>query len=386
MKSFGMERLVRWLPDLVISAIVLVMLFQLWRWGRETSTQGRRTPRGVDLLPIVAAGYILLSVAMKSSRIGDYLDTWWRSWIRAGGLILGFLVIGTFVSAFLWRRMPSFQPERRRLLVTTRAALFAAPVAVAGFGIFVERNHFHLREVDLPIRGLPRDLSGLRLVQISDIHLSPFLSERDLAYVVEMANETNADVALVTGDLISNPGDPVEACLRRLSHLRSPNGIWGCMGNHEIYARVSDYAAIRGAQFGIRFLRSENVCLRFGQATLNLAGVDYQRRDEKYLVGAEELLQPGAVNVLLSHNPDVFPVAARQGFHAVLSGHTHGGQVSVEILSQQVNVARFFTPFVYGLYSLSGSSIYVTRGIGTIGMPIRLGAPPEVALIRLCAT
>jgi predicted MPP superfamily phosphohydrolase len=107
---------------------------------------------------------------------------------------------------------------------------------------------------------------------------------------------------------------------------------------------------------------------------------------EPYLVGAGRLLKPGCYNILLSHNPDVFPVAARQGFPLTLSGHTHGGQITVEILHQYVNVARVFTPYVYGLYREGGAAIYVTRGIGTVGVPARLGAPPEVAVIRLCAT
>ena len=94
-------------------------------------------------------------------------------------------------------------------------------------------------------------------------------------------------------------------------------------------------------------------------------------------------MAPGAVNVLLSHNPDVFPVAAHQGYNLLLAGHTHGGQVSVEILDQDINPARFFTPFVYGLYRSGGAAAYVTRGIGTIGIPARIGAPPEISLLRL---
>ena len=90
--------------------------------------------------------------------------------------------------------------------------------------------------------------------------------------------------------------------------------------------------------------------------------------------------------MLLSHNPDVFPVAAAQGWQVTLAGHTHGGQVNVELLGGQYNVMRFFTPYVYGLYREGTSSIYVSRGLGTVGAPIRLGAPPEVNLIRLCAT
>jgi hypothetical protein len=89
-------------------------------------------------------------------------------------------------------------------------------------------------------------------------------------------------------------------------------------------------------------------------------------------------------NLLLSHNPDVFPVAAAKGFDLTLSGHTHGGQINFEILGRNLNITDFFTPYTKGLYTQPTSSIYVTSGLGTIGMPVRLGAPPEITLIRLC--
>ncbi|MEO7654029.1 MAG: metallophosphoesterase, partial [Bryobacteraceae bacterium] len=81
--------------------------------------------------------------------------------------------------------------------------------------------------------------------------------------------------------------------------------------------------------------------------------------------------------------PDVFGVAARQGFDLTIAGHTHGGQVTVEILHQTLNVARFITPYVYGQYRLGSAALYVSRGIGTIGLPVRIGAPPEISLLRL---
>jgi predicted MPP superfamily phosphohydrolase len=211
------------------------------------------------------------------------------------------------------------------------------------------------------------------------------LSERELARAVAMANETHAHVALVTGDMISFHRDPLDACLRHLAGLRADAGIYGCLGNHEVYANAEDYATAQGARLGIRYLRSQAVQLKFGGATMNLAGVDYQSfRQRPYLKGAEKMVAPGILNVLMSHNPDVFRKAARQGYDLTIAGHTHGGQVRVEILRQDLNVARFFTRYVDGLYQERGRSIFVSRGIGTIGMPARLGAPPEVALLRLC--
>ncbi len=106
---------------------------------------------------------------------------------------------------------------------------------------------------------------------------------------------------------------------------------------------------------------------------------------QPYLTGAERLRLPGLVNILLSHNPDVFPVAAAKGFDFTIAGHTHGGQVDVEILHRHMSVARYYTRFVRGLYRIGPSSMYVSCGLGTIVAPIRLGAPPEVSLLTLRA-
>jgi predicted MPP superfamily phosphohydrolase len=91
-------------------------------------------------------------------------------------------------------------------------------------------------------------------------------------------------------------------------------------------------------------------------------------------------------NLLLSHNPDVFPVAVKQGFDLTISGHTHGGQINIDLLGDNINIADLVTPFTKGGYHLERSSLYVNSGLGTIGVPVRLGAPPEVTLITLCNT
>jgi predicted MPP superfamily phosphohydrolase len=136
----------------------------------------------------------------------------------------------------------------------------------------------------------------------------------------------------------------------------------------------------------MNFLRHEAASLKFGDHRINIVGVDYQPRDTVYLENVEELISKDSFNLLLSHNPDVFPVAARKGFDLTLAGHTHGGQINVEILGENLNVADFFTPYTKGLYTLGGSSVYVNSGLGTIGMPVRIGAPPEITLIRLCSS
>jgi predicted MPP superfamily phosphohydrolase len=290
------------------------------------------------------------------------------------------------VFRLLLRNLPAgYAPGRRRAIRTAAAVAMSAPAVFSGYGAFIGRTRYRVREVDLPIPGLHPDLEGIRIAQISDLHVSPYLSVREAGRVVDMTNELRPQLTLVTGDLITGFGDPLDAALTELGRLRADAGVLGCLGNHEAYAECEEYTTAQARRRGVVFLRQEAHRLRWGNGVLNVAGVDFQsfRRKNLYLRDADRLIAPGVSNLLLSHNPDVFPLAVRQGYDAVVSGHTHGGQVTVEILNQTLNLARFYTPYVAGLYRLDGRSCYVTAGIGTIGMPVRMGAPPEITLLRL---
>lgn len=385
------ELLARNLPDLIVLSIVVLIQFTgAMLVLRGPARDARPWIRwGVAVLTALSSAAVLLAVSMRAIRVAKYFPEWWLSWGRAGLVIWSLLSICLFMALAISRLLPPPRKQdgasRRRFLHTARSALFAGPAAMIGYATFIERTNIRLREQTIRIPGLHPDLEGLRLVQLSDIHMSPFLSARELHHAVALANETKAHIALVTGDLITGPGDPVDACLAGLARLRADAGVFGCLGNHEVYARAEDYVTDRGRLVGMNFLRQAHTPLQFGSRKVNLAGVDYQPKRTPYLVGAEELIEPGALNILLSHNPDVFPVAARMGYDLTISGHTHGGQVRVEILREDLNIARFYTPFVDGLYRRGASLIFVSRGIGTIVLPARLGSPPEVALLRLTA-
>ena len=375
---------------------VFIIIFTQWHMSRQVLAAAgrRRSRRSVTVARrAMVVFYVLISAAFALSF--SFLVSRYKLPATASQVAGAVAQIWLFSSTagyvayrsvqILGRKLggPAFDSSRRRMLNATGNALLAAPFAVVAYGALVERLDFHVREVEIPVPHLPDGLQGLRLLHLSDIHLSAFLSERDLARVIDSANELRPHLALVTGDLITAAGDPLEACLRQLARLRTDAGILACMGNHEDYAMIENLAEREGARLGIPFLRGRAQTLRFGGAALHVAGVDYQRTGRPYLKGAGRLVLPGAYNVLLSHNPDVFPVAVEQGYDLMLAGHTHGGQVTVEILHQPINAARFFTPFVYGLYRRRAAAGYVTRGIGTIGVPVRFGAPPEIALLRL---
>lgn len=306
-------------------------------------------------------------------------------------------------------------PGRRYLFKTATAAAGAGPFFCAMYGFAAERLNYQIRRVEIPVANLPGALDGLKIVQLSDIHLSGYMPREQVRRAVDMANELGGDLAVVTGDFITGAGDPLADCVEEIRRLAAPLGIYGCNGNHEIYAKAEDAAQALFAQAGMKLLRHQNAQLTFRGAPLNLIGVDYQRerspkgRRIQTLAGVEPLVRRDMPNILLSHNPNSFHRAAELGIELSLAGHTHGGQVQVEILDHRLSPARFFTDYIAGLYQrplfLSSSaerfssspesagrkeeaargysSLYVNRGLGTVGAPVRLGVPPEISLLTL---
>jgi len=308
--------------------------------------------------------------------------------------------------------------ERRHFLQTATYAAGALPFVMVGYGFLIGRQNYRVQEVAVPLATLPEALDGLRLLQLTDVHASAYMPVAEIRRVAGLAKEVEADLVLHTGDFITSRGDPLEAAIHELSVVEGRYGSFGCLGNHEIYAGAEDYTTEMFARRGVLILRGRNTELEINGAKLNLIGVDYQRQPRRlepevdaqgrilfrqwaanFLKGVERLVRPGMPNILLTHNPNPFVRAAELGIDLTLAGHTHGGQVQVEILDTRWSPARFITPFISGLYERRpvpsdqrpvGRSktcfLYVSRGIGTIAAPVRLNAPPEITLLTLRRT
>ncbi len=337
--------------------------------------------------------------------VGNWVVATSRVWLIAS--FLGFLVvISVGVLEFLSKpTLYAFPPAQRERIDQSRRAFFryaayalgGIPFLATTYGFAAGRLRYRVEKVDVPIANLPKSLDALRIVQISDVHFGTFMPQADLRRAVEMANELNADLAVLTGDFINDGNDSLEQCIRELSRLRAPLGVWGCNGNHEIYAEAEDRAQELFQRYGMRLLRQQNEQLEWHGGKLNLIGVDYQRQrtlsgeQRQMLHSVQALVRRDMPNILLSHNPNSFYRAAELGIELSLAGHTHGGQIQVEILDRRLNPARFMTNFVAGLYELPMANgagrksffLYVNRGLGTFGIPVRLGVPPEITLLTL---
>ena len=261
-------------------------------------------------------------------------------------------------------------------------ALLAA-LAVAGAGAALSLHQRpRIRRRDVEIEGLPEAFDGYRIVQISDLHCGPFASGRRVARWVEAANRLEPDLIAVTGDLIASGHAFVDVVARALAGLRARDGVFAAMGNHDYFGNGEAMVdALEAA--GLTVLRNRGLELRRGAGSIYLAGVDdtWSRRQD--LPRALSARPPGMPAVLLAHDPALFPEAAEHRVDLVLSGHTHGGQVAVPLLARKLNLARLITRFTNGVYKSGTSTLYVNRGLGTTGPPVRLAVAPEIAVLTL---
>jgi len=285
---------------------------------------------------------------------------------------------------------------RRRFLEQAGVAVSAVPFVAAAYGLLYGRLDVEVTRPRIGLGRLPKAFEGFRIAQLSDFHISPFMTADEIRRCVTIADGLKADLVVLTGDYVADDPAAQGEVVQALAGLRAPCGVFGCLGNHEIYTETEDSITRLFAAEGIRILRQERAAIQSRREMLNLIGVDYQQarfsRDhdghlvDRYLEGSEKLVMPDMVNILLSHNPNTFDRAAQLGIDLTLAGHTHGGTLSLGFVHRGLSLARVETPYVSGWYEKLGGQLYVNRGIGTTGPPIRLGARPEITLLELART
>jgi predicted MPP superfamily phosphohydrolase len=288
---------------------------------------------------------------------------------------------------------PLLSPQRRRFLEQSALAVTAAPFVAGTYGLFYGRLNLKVTHERIRLPRLPRAFDGFRIVQLSDIHIGPFMTSKEVRKYVAIANAENADLVALTGDFITWDPSTQQAAVDALAGVKAPFGVLGCLGNHELWTGTEDSITRLFAARGVRILRHTRAPIHLHGETLNLLGVDFQTRTHMahrgegvvrtYLEGIEPLLMPDTANILLSHNPNTFDRAAELGIDFSIAGHTHGGQLSLEFISPDLSPSRLITPYVRGLFRKPGGQLYVNRGIGTIFVPIRFEAPPEITVYQL---
>jgi uncharacterized protein len=320
---------------------------------------------------------------------------WWVGSVGCAVMLFGYNLFRRFILSSKHAPAAPPEPGRRDFLRKGLGMAVAAPFLVSGYGVLLERRRFELEHFDVPIGGLSSALAQFSVVQLTDIHMGPFMPPEELAQYVEAVNRLQPDVVALTGDFVTGNQDEVAPCVETLARLKSRYGVFACLGNHDIHAGVVT-SLIRGfADKGIRTLRNDSVTLRVGDSKIALLGIDDLMRGQPDLrrALAAEQKDPTEVKILLSHRPEIFPTAARSGVDLVLSGHYHGGQVKLLPEPGSLSIARFLTPYAEGFFRLPGATkiteepkdgnLFVGRGVGITGLPIRINCPPQIAHLRL---
>ncbi len=281
---------------------------------------------------------------------------------------------------------------RRRFLRACAVGAAGLACSTTAYAALVEPEETDVERVPINLARLPEAFGGLKIAQLSDLHYGPFTGAREIGAAADQVNALSPDLIVITGDFITSPTlerrdtKPIMnagLCAQVLSRLRAPLGVFACLGNHDVTVDPDHISEVLQG-VGVPVLRNRNVSLERGGARVWLAGVDDalegNPRMDRSLAGIPE---QDAV-ILIVHEPDFADEASRHAVDLQLSGHSHGGQVRIPLLGSPY-LPPLARKYPYGYYRVGRTQLYTNRGIGTIGLPLRLDAPPEVTLFTLRA-
>lgn len=272
--------------------------------------------------------------------------------------------------------------SRRTLLrqLTALAAISSTSPALAR-----ERKQKLLVErVEIQVPGLPPAMDGFRIAQLSDLHLEPFTTEEDILQSVQVCNSLKADMVALTGDFVTHTARPAPKVAEILGQLNAPHGVYASLGNHDFQSGAPEVIQAL-TERKIPVLRNETRRIHTDHGTLFLGGFDsayVNRPDVRKTLQDWKQSQP---LVLMMHEPDAADTIAAAGVKALqISGHTHGGQLVFRGKTpMSLRRAKFGKKYLAGHYEVAGLQMYVNRGIGCVGLPLRIGCPPEVTELTL---
>lgn len=288
---------------------------------------------------------------------------------------------------------------RIRFLSQVGLALAAIPFSSVLYGLTKGRSNFNVARVRVDAKGLPKEFDGLRIVQISDMHLGSYHVGSDIVqHGIDLINAEEPDLILFTGDLVNDFAEEAEPWLEQLKGLKARLGKYSILGNHD----YSDYAQwpsagekarnlerLKGhhATMGFRLMLDENLRIEQDGAHFALIGVqNWGTRFQQYgdLAKARRGSEDAPYRILMSHDPSHWDAQVRgTGIELTLSGHTHGAQFGVTLAGHTYSPAQWAYKQWAGLYTEEAQQLYVNRGFGFIGFPGRVGMPPEITVLEL---
>lgn len=274
--------------------------------------------------------------------------------------------------------------SRRQFLRSTGTAMITAPVVFTIGATAATAHDYQINRFRLHYPDLPRGLDGFRIVQLSDIHSGIYMTENQMRDIFRLANEQHPDLIAITGDFVDNSISEIPALHQTITDLKAEYGIFGCLGNHDHYASAPIVtSALR--QQGVQMLTDTHRSLRVNGETLSLVGVDDLQSGRPNHIRMEQALHnlpDDGFRLLLSHRPDLFDNARANDIDLTLAGHTHGGQIGMNLMGIPLYPIHLFHDYAKGLYEIGRQKLYVNVGIGMVGVPVRL-VRPELSVFEL---
>lgn len=297
---------------------------------------------------------------------------------------LGFSAYRKIASFFTAKESPVSDPAKRQFIIQAmNLGILGLTGGAVGYGLYAARRKPSIVNTDVPIKNLPKEFDGFRIVQFSDLHVGPTIKKGFVETVVAQIEQLNADLIAFTGDLVDGSVPDLSEDVAPIERLKAPFGKYFITGNHEYYSGVLPWLK-KAKDLGFKVLIDEHDIISKDNAVLTLAGVtDYSSKllikghnsdPIKALEGAPQ----ESIKILLAHQPLNIYKASAAGYHLQLSGHTHGGQFIPWNF-----FTRLFQPYIAGLSKHKNTWIYVNRGTGYWGPPLRLGVRSEITVVTL---
>jgi len=279
--------------------------------------------------------------------------------------------------------------SRREFIGTAAWGISAVPYLMVGRGMWSTLYDFHVSNVELSIPGLPRVFDGMRIAQLSDIHAGSFPDHTPFQEVRYILESLKPDLIAITGDFVNQRSQEMAVIAREYAKLKAPYGVVASLGNHDHYNTQEEHdrlvATIR--ELGTNLLINQHIKIREAGSALVLAGTDNTGFRQSYarLDTALDGVFDDEPVILLAHDPTFWDkeVVPKRRVNVMLSGHTHGGQFGIQALGLEWSPAQLVYKQWSGLYTNGEQQLYVNRGIGTVGPPMRIGIPPETTLFTL---
>jgi hypothetical protein len=278
---------------------------------------------------------------------------------------------------------------RRKFLQNAGWSAAGIPFVIVTNGIVRTTNDFRVNRVDLEILDLPKEHEGLRIVQFSDIHAGSFFTHKPFERAVKIANNLQPDIFIATGDFVNFNQKEIDLIFQDLSDVDATHGKFGCLGNHDHYMSDEDHRMLisKIEDTGVNLLINSNLINNINGIDFQIAGVDNSsyRHDFADFDAAFDRLDDSLPIYLLCHDPSNWDtdVVGRARADVTFSGHTHGGQVRIGAFGIGISGAQLVYRQWAGLYKNGDKQLYVNRGLGTVGPPLRVGIPPEITLFVL---